>query len=59
MVAGHPGDKLTNVINANVKEGVKRLKGLEPILAKLVNAGELKVVGGSYQLSTGKVELLG
>jgi carbonic anhydrase len=59
MVASHPGDKLTNVINANVKEGVKRLKGLEPILAKLVNAGELKVVGGSYQLSTGKVELLG
>jgi carbonic anhydrase len=58
MVAGHPGDKLTNVINANVKEGVKRLKGLEPILSKLVNAGELKVVGGTYQLSTGRVELL-
>jgi carbonic anhydrase len=59
MVAGQPGDKLTNVINANVKEGVKRLKGLEPILSKFVNAGGLKVVGGIYQLSTGKVELLG
>ncbi len=59
MVAGQPGDKLTNVINANVKEGVKRLKGLDPILSKLVNSGELKVVGGSYQLSTGKVDLLG
>jgi carbonic anhydrase len=59
MVAGQPGDKLTNVINANVQEGVKRLKGLEPILAKLVNSGELKVVGGTYQLGTGKVELLG
>jgi carbonic anhydrase len=58
MVAGQPGDKLTNVINANVKEGVKRLRGLEPILSKLVNAGELKVMGGIYQLSTGKVELL-
>jgi carbonic anhydrase len=59
MVAGQPGDKLTNVINANVKEGVNRLKGLEPILSKLVNSGELKVVGGTYQLATGKVELLG
>jgi len=59
MVAGHPGDKLTNVINANVKEGVKRLKGLEPILSKLAHSGELKIVGGTYQLGTGKVELLG
>jgi carbonic anhydrase len=58
MVAGQPGDKLTNVINANVKEGVKRLKTLEPILSKLTNAGQLKVVGGTYHLSTGKVELL-
>ena len=58
MVAGQPGNKLTNVINANVKEGVKRLKSLEPILSKLANSGELKVVGGTYQLSTGKVELL-
>jgi carbonic anhydrase len=59
MVAGQPGDKLTNVINANVKEGVKRLKGLDPILSKLVNSRELKVIGGTYQLSTGKVELVG
>jgi carbonic anhydrase len=58
MVAGQRGDKLTNVINANVKEGVKRLKSLDPILSKLVNSGELKVVGGVYQLSTGKVELV-
>jgi carbonic anhydrase len=59
MVAGQPGNKLTNVINANVKEGVKRLKSLDPILSKLVNLAELKVVGGTYQLSTGKVELVG
>jgi carbonic anhydrase len=59
MVAGQPGDKLTNVINANVQEGVKRLKGLEPILSKLVHSGELKVIGGTYQLSTGKIELVG
>jgi carbonic anhydrase len=56
MVAGEPGNKLANVIKANVLEGVKRLKGLEPILSNLVNSAELKVVGASYQLSTGKVE---
>jgi carbonic anhydrase len=58
MVAGQPGNKLTNVINANVLEGVKRLKSLAPILSKLANSGELKVVGGTYQLATGKVEML-
>jgi carbonic anhydrase len=59
MVAGMPGDKLTNVINANVKEGIERLKGLDPILSKLAKSGELKVVGGTYQLGTGNVEMLG
>jgi carbonic anhydrase len=59
MVAGQRGDKLTNVITANVKEGVRRLKGLDPILCRLVQAGELKVSGGIYQLSTGKVEMVG
>lgn len=52
-------NKLANVIKANVIEGVKRLHVLEPILAKLVQAGELKVVGGVYHLGTGKVELVG
>jgi carbonic anhydrase len=59
MVAHQPGDKLTNVINANVKEGVRRLRRLDPILSPLVRSAELMVTGGSYQLSTGKVELLG
>jgi carbonic anhydrase len=58
MVTGQPGDKLANVIAANVKEGVRRLKGLDPILSKFVNAGEMKVVGGVYQLGTGKVEMV-
>jgi carbonic anhydrase len=58
MVAGQPGDKLANVIAANIKVGVKRLEGLDPILSKLAISGELRVVGGVYQLSTGKVEML-
>ena len=58
-VAGQPGNKLENVIKANVQEGVKRLEGLAPILSKLVQSQELKVIGGVYQLSTGKVEIVG
>jgi carbonic anhydrase len=58
-VAGQPGDKLTNVTKANVVAGIQRLKTLAPILSKLVKAGELKVLGGVYELSTGKVEMVG
>lgn len=58
-VAGQPGNKLENVIKANVQEGVKRLESLAPILSKLVQSEELKVIGGVYQLSTGKVEIVG
>lgn len=56
-VKGHPGDKLSNVIKANVERSVSRLKGLDPILKKLVDGGELKAVGGTYELSTGAVEV--
>lgn len=58
MVAGKPGDKLANVTRANVTEGVKKLQGLDPILAKMAKSGELKVVGGVYELATGKVEMV-
>ncbi|MFN0053511.1 MAG: carbonic anhydrase [Planctomycetales bacterium] len=58
-VKGRPGDKLTNVIKANVERSVTRLKGLDPILKKLVDSGELKVVGGVYELRTGAVEIFG
>jgi len=56
---GRPGDKLTNVIRANVEKGVERLKGLDPILSKLAKTGELKVVGAAYELRTGVVEVFG
>jgi len=54
---GRSGDKLTNVIRANVEKCVETLKGLDPILSKFVKAGELKVVGATYELRTGKVEV--
>jgi carbonic anhydrase len=58
-MTGKPGDKLENVTRANVLEGVNRLKGLDPILAKLAKTGELKVVGACYELRTGAVEVFG
>ncbi len=55
---GRPGNKLDNVIRANVERCVARIKGTGPILSRAVDAGKLKVVGGVYELSTGKVEIV-
>lgn len=55
---GRPGDKLDNVIRANVERCVARVKGTGPILSRAVDAGKLKVVGGVYELSTGKVAIV-
>lgn len=57
-VRGMPGDKLENAIAANVRRGVETLKGLDPILSGFVKKGDLKVVGGVYELRTGQVRLL-
>lgn len=57
-VRGKSGDKLENATSANVKLGVERLKGLDPIVSKAVNGGEVKVVGTVYELHTGSVKLL-
>jgi carbonic anhydrase len=52
------GNELANATRANVRIGVKKLKGLQPILAPRVEDGSVKVIGGVYDLHTGKVELL-
>ncbi|MGD9722901.1 MAG: carbonic anhydrase [Pirellulales bacterium] len=54
---GRPGDVLANVTRANVERCVARLKGLDPILSKRVDKNEVLVVGATYELSTGKVEV--
>jgi carbonic anhydrase len=56
---GHAGDSLENAIRANVRLGVARLKGLEPILAGPVKQGTVKVVGAVYDLRTGAVTVIG
>jgi len=57
-VKGQPGDVYDNTTRENVRIGVERLKTLEPVIAPLVKEGRVKVVGGLYDLKTGKVELL-
>lgn len=54
---GKPGDKLENVTRANVEKCVETIKGLDPILSKFASSGELKVVGATYELKTGKVDV--
>jgi carbonic anhydrase len=55
---GDPGIPLDNVILENVKQGVKILSTLDPIIAPRVKAGTVKVVGGVYDLTTGKVTMV-
>ena len=42
--------------NARIQGGI--LRGASPVLAGLVKTGELKIVAASYDLASGKVELL-
>ena len=53
------GDKLVNVTKENAIENAKRLATLGPILPEFVKKGELKIVGGYYELKTGQVDILG
>jgi carbonic anhydrase len=55
-VDNQPGDLLTNAIKQNVVLTIQKLQTAEPILSEAVNQKKLKVVGGVYDLKTGKVE---
>jgi len=52
-----PGDRLANAIKTNVKITVQNLKK-NSILAPFIKKNKLKIVGGYYELGSGKVELL-
>lgn len=43
---------------ANVRSNVQRLQEATPILADMVKAGKLRVVGAVYDLPTGKVGMV-
>ncbi len=52
------GDVLDKAIRQNVIDNVAKLKSAAPILDAAVGQGKLKVVGGIYRLTTGKVDLI-
>ncbi len=53
-----PGDLLQNAILDNVRLGVSRISGADPVIAPMVREGKVKVVGGNYDLVTGEVTLV-
>ena len=53
-----PGDLLANAIRENVVLTVQKLQAAGPILSGAVAQKKLKIVGGVYDLPTGKVELV-
>ncbi len=55
---GLPGDPLENAAKANIIYQVEKLKK-SPVLAELITAGKLKIVGGYYDLDKGTVALVG
>src|ERR1700730_7908569 len=57
-VKDKPGDLLANAIRSNVMLTVDRLKSAAPILKAAADDKKIRVVGGVYELRTGRVELL-
>ena len=57
-VLGRPGNLESAAVEANVRHNVDRLRHAGPLLADLVGKGELSVVGGVYDLATGRVEFM-
>jgi carbonic anhydrase len=51
-------DLVDQSIQANVKHSVDELSHSEALLEHLVEEGKLKIVGGEYDLKSGKVELV-
>lgn len=57
-VAGDEGDFLANAIQKNVELTIHDCVKRSPMLSKMVAAGSFKIVGGVYDLDSGKVEFL-
>ena len=49
-------DFVNAVCKANVELSVKNILDKSPVLAEMEKAGEIKIVGGMYDISTGKVQ---
>lgn len=55
MARGFPGDWLENAIAQNVALNVRALSARSTIISKPVEAGEVRVIGGIYNVGTGWV----
>jgi carbonic anhydrase len=53
-----PGDAIDNAVRANVRDVARALRASDPILSHFVHDGKVKVVGGRYDLDSGKLEIL-
>ena len=53
-----PGDWVDNAIRANVRIATHRLRTVDPVMTRAIANEDLQVLGGVYDLSTGKVSLL-
>ncbi len=51
-----PGVLLENAIRENVVLNVERLKKATPIISQFVDEGKVRVVGGIYRLSDGRID---
>ncbi len=56
-VKDQPGDAVDNAVVANVKYQIEQLQR-SPLLAERLQSGELKIVGGRYDLDTGTVTMI-
>lgn len=56
--APHTGTLLQAATVENIKQNVQRLQEATPILSKAVQAEQVKVVGGLYDLETGRIALV-
>jgi len=57
-VQGQGGDMLANAIRRNVMLNVEKLKTAAPILKTFADDKKIRVVGGVYELKSGRVALL-
>lgn len=57
-VLGGTGDVADRAVRSNVRHVVDRVRSSAPILADLVERGEMDVLGAVYDLATGRVELI-
>ncbi|MHC5598212.1 MAG: carbonic anhydrase [Nostoc sp.] len=56
-VKSQPGDAVENAVVANVQYQIEQLKR-SPLLTEQVRSGKLKIVGGRYDLDTGRVTII-